>query len=341
MTKLKLFIQVCLLSVSVCASAQIKSSDIIGQWVITKINFKDGAELPDENLLKYTFVKYTFAESNKMYSTTKAENRGLLTYYQLKKDQLIINNASGLILNNFLINKRGTDTLVILRKGPKGFADPDAMLYTFVREEIVHRSLSNSLKGDYTMSGSDTVYNQSPALYARFNLSEGFESYVMDEIKEQAGEQGTALFKVSFIVDRNGVADSIKVLKGIWQAYDEMYLNVFKKVKNKWKPALLNGKPVAVRMFVEARYVASAMIQPSNVYTKQGDDFYNNGQFDIAIQYFDAALKNYPDNESNLYKRGICKLRLNDTQGALMDFKSVKEMRGNLKLDSLIAQYSK
>ncbi|RZL17307.1 MAG: hypothetical protein EOO89_08525, partial [Pedobacter sp.] len=239
------------------------------------------------------------------------------------------------------ISKRGTDTLNILRKGPKGFADPDALLYTFVREPLVQLSRSKVSAADFTVTGKDTVYNQSSMLYAKFFLPSGFEDYALDEIKDKAGEQGTAVFRMSFIVDKNGVADSVKVIKGIWQAYDELYLKAFKKAKTKWKPALLNGKPVAVRMFAEAKYVSSAMIQPSNVYSSQGDEFYNNGKFDVAVQYFDAALKNYPDNETNLFKRGICKLRLDDIPGALADLKAVKEMRGDLQVDKLIEEYSK
>jgi tetratricopeptide (TPR) repeat protein len=341
MTKLTLSLLLFYLTVYTTAFAQVKPSEIFGSWVITNVTFKDGAELPDENPLKYTFVKYTFDEANKMYSTTKAHNRGALSFYQIKKDQLIINNASGVIVNNFLISKRGLDTLTILRKGPKGFADPDALIYTFVRENLVQQSKSKILASDFTISGKDTVYNQSSVLYAKFYLPSGFESYALDEIKDKAGEQGTAVFRMSFIVDKNGVADSIKVLKGIWDVYDELYLKAFKKAKTKWKPAILNGKPVAVRMFAEAKYVSSAMIQPSNVYSSQGDEFYNNGKFDVAIQYFDAALKNYPDNEINLYKRAICKLRLDDTPGALVDLKAVKEMRGDLQVDKLIAEHSK
>lgn len=341
MTKLTLSLLLCYLTVHTTAFAQVKPSEIFGSWVITNVTFKDGADLPDENPLKYTFVKYTFDEANKMYSTTKAHNRGALSFYQIKKDQLIINNASGVIVNNFLISKRSLDTLTILGKGPKGFADPDALIYTFVRENLVQQSKSKILASDFTISGKDTVYNQSSVLYAKFYLPSGFESYALDEIKDKAGEQGTALFRMSFIVDKNGGADSIKVLKGIWDVYDELYLKAFKKAKTKWKPAILNGKPVAVRMFAEAKYVSSAMIQPSNVYSSQGDEFYNNGKFDVAIQYFDAALKNYPDNEINLYKRAICKLRLDDTPGALVDLKAVKEMRGDLQVDKLIAEHSK
>ncbi|MBC7566482.1 MAG: energy transducer TonB [Pedobacter sp.] len=341
MTKLNYTLLLFFLMLSITAFSQVKPSEIYGSWVITNITFKDGAALPDENPLKYTFVKYTFDEANKMYSSTKAESRGTLTYYQVKKDQLIINNASGVIVSNFLISKRGADTLNILRKGPKGFADPDAMIYTFVREDLVQQAQSKVASNNFTIAGRDTVYNQSSFLYAKFNLPAGFESYAMEEMKDKAGEQGTALFRMSFIVDKNGVADSVKVIKGIWQAYDDMYLKAFKKVKGKWKPAMLNGKPVAVRMFVEARYVSSAMIQPSIVYSSQGDVFFNNGKFDVAVQYYDAALKNYPENESNMYKRAICKLRLNDTAGGLIDLKAVKDMKGSLQVDELIAQYSK
>jgi hypothetical protein len=341
MTKLNYALFLGLLTACSTAIAQIKPSELLGPWVITDLTFNDGAALPDENPVKYTFVKYTFDASNVIYSTSKAANRGVQAYYQIKKDQLIINSASGAILNTFLISKRGPDTLKILHKGPKGFADPDALMYTFVREQVVQKSRLKDLSKDIIISGNDTVYNQSPSLYAKFYLPAGFETYALQEMKEKAGEQGTAVFRMSFIVDKNGVVDSIKVIKGIWQAYDDMYLKTFNKVKSKWKPALLNGKPVAVRMFAEAKYVASAMIEPSNVYTRQGDESYRIGKFDTAVQYYDAALKNYPDNEANLYKRGICKLRLDDVPGALADFRAVKEMRGNLQVDPLIALCSK
>ena len=342
MTKLNLtlLLMVFIASTSV-STGQIKPSELLGSWVITNLTFKDGAPFPDENPLKYTFVKYTFAEGNKMYSSTKAHVRGAMTYYQIKKDQLIINNLSGQIINNFLISKRGTDTLSIIRKGPKGFGDPDALLYTFVKEGVVQKSKSALQTIDLIRPGLDTVFSESASLYANFQNPEGFENYALDDLKDKAGEQGTGLFRMSFIVDKNGIVDSVKIIRGIWKAFDDMYLKAFTKVKSKWKPALINGRPVSVRMFVEARFVASAMIEPSNVYTRQGDGFYNNGKFDVAIQYFEAALKNYPDSETTLYKRGICKLRLDDIDGGLADLRAVKDMRGNLQVDELISQYKK
>lgn len=320
---------------------QVKPSEIYGPWVISGLSYKDNSPLPDEDPVKYTFVKYTFAESNVMYSTTKIHARGEMAYYQIKKDQLIINNASGVILSNFLISKQGADTLIILRKGPKGFADPLSLKYTFVREDLAQQSKLKSSKPEFTVLKGDTVYNQSQTIYAKFYQPAGFEKYAIDELKEKAGEQGTASFRMSFIVDKEGHADSIQVIKGIWKAYDDMYVKTFKKISGKWKPAMLNGKPVAVRMYADARYVAPAMIEPSNVYSRQGDDQYRIGKYDIALQYYDAALKNYPDDEENLYKRAICKLRTEDIPGALADLKSVKEMRGNLQVDDLIAKYSK
>jgi len=321
--------------------AQVKPSEIFGSWLVTSIKYKDDTPLPDEDPIKYIFVKYLFDESNVMYSSTKSHLRGEMAYYQIKKDQLIINNTAGAIMSTFLISKIGKDTLNILRKGAKGFADPKSLKYTFVREHLFQQALSKALKNDYTVSGVDTIYNQSPVLYAKFYQPAGFEKYVIDELKEKAGEQGTASFRISFIVDKKGVADSVKIVKGIWKAYDDMYLNAFKKVKSKWKPAMLNGKPVSVRMYADARYVASGMVQPSIVYSGQGDDLYATGKYDLAIQYYDAALKNYPDNEDNLYRRAICKIRLDDIPGALVDLKAVKDMRGNMQVDELIVKYSK
>jgi tetratricopeptide (TPR) repeat protein len=341
MAKLNSCVLLILLTVSLSSFAQVKSSEIFGSWIITSISFKDGSALPDENPLKYTFVKYTFDEANKMYSSTKSANRGGLTYYQIKKDQLIINNISGVIISNFLISKKGPDTLKILRKGPKGFGDPDAIQYTFVRENLVQQAQAKSNANNYTISGKDTVYNQSPTLYAKFYQPAGIEEYVTTEMKDKAGEQGTGLFRMSFVVDKNGIADSIKVIRGIWQGFDDLYIKAFKKAKSKWKPAMLNGKPVAVKMFAEAKFAAMAMIRPSLTYGSQADALFNNGKYEEAMQYYDAALKNYADNEENTYKRAVCKLRLNDIAGGLADLKLVKEMQGNLQVDSLIAEYSK
>ena len=341
MTKLNRSI-VTLLFFLICSStfAQVKYSQIYGPWVVSGLSYKDNSPLPDEDPIKYTFIKYTFAESNVMYSTTKIHARGEMAYYQIKKDQLIINNVSGVILNNFLISKQGEDTLIILRKGPKGFADPLSLKYTFVREDVAKQTKLKASKPEFRVLNGDTVYNQSQYIYAKFYQPAGFEQYATDDLKEKAGEQGTASFRMSFIVDKAGHVDSIQVIKGIWKAYDDMYIKTFKKVIGKWKPAMLNGKPVAVRMYADARYVAQAMIEPSNVYTRQGDDQYRIGKYDIAIQYYDAALKNYPDHEENLYKRAICKLRIKDIPGALEDLKAVKEMRGNLQVDDLISKYS-
>jgi hypothetical protein len=76
-------------------NAQIKTDNIWGSWVVTKVTHKDGTELPEENILKYTYVKYTFESPDKMFITQIYHEKGGLFLFEIINNELILKSFAG------------------------------------------------------------------------------------------------------------------------------------------------------------------------------------------------------------------------------------------------------
>jgi TonB family protein len=55
------------------------------------------------------------------------------------------------------------------------------------------------------------------------------------------------IVSVSFVIDKNGKPDQVKVLNSLGSAFDTEALRVISGMPQ-WKPAMINGKPVAARI---------------------------------------------------------------------------------------------
>lgn len=58
---------------------------------------------------------------------------------------------------------------------------------------------------------------------------------------------------VQFIINEDGTCSDFEVVKGIGYGCDEAAVEAFKKMP-KWKPGLVNGKPVKVRLQMAYNY---------------------------------------------------------------------------------------
>lgn len=68
---------------------------------------------------------------------------------------------------------------------------------------------------------------------------------------QAAGIEGTVV--VTFVVDRNGEINDVKVLKGLGFGIDEEAIRVVQGMP-RWSPGMQNGKPVAVRFTLPVKF---------------------------------------------------------------------------------------
>jgi len=334
--KYSLLLFICLAGHSLFAQAG--TDNIYGSWVKTKLTYKNGAELPDENILKYTYVKYTFESPDKMYISPYYYAIGGQYSFEINNNELVLKSYAGSILNTIRIEELGPDKLVLLQEGRDGFDDPTSLIYYFTPEPTYQSSLKLTADDIYSVTAGDTIYKENPKVYASYKGG-NFLGYLTEHIGHgEVMHNKSGHIVASFIVSKAGIADSLKILQSISPEYDKYYTKAFKSARNDWKPSTLNGKIVEVVMFQEITYSTSDMMLPSYNNTSEANASFKEKNYARALYYYDEALKSIPTDKENLYNRGICKKMLGNLAGACEDWKKIKELGGS-QADDLLAKY--
>jgi len=320
-------------------SAQVKTNLIYDSWVATHITYKDGAELPDDNPIKYNFTKYTFTSPNKINISFAYAEKGTPYLFEIAGNLLTLKTEAGWAMNTLRIEELTPEKLVMLQGGINGFDDPSAVKYEFKRETDYQVALLLTANDIYSVAGSDTIYRESPKIYAAFK-GDSFQSFLTESMGSSSGGSKSGRILTSFLVSDEGVADSLTILESLGAQYDKAYTRAFYKAKNKWNAAQLNGKKVKVRMMQEIRYFTSDMMLPAYSYTRDADAAFKEQKYELALYYFDKALNRVSTDKENLYKRGICKQMLGNQPGACEDWQMVKKLGGST-VDTLLAKYCK
>lgn len=319
--------------------AQLKPQDIWGSWILTKVTFADNTELPDENMIKYAFIKYTFAKPNQMYYSGVYNEAGTNQVFELANNQIIVQSDAAFILNTMQVKQLHDRVLIIVQKGSNGFNDADAIKYHFIKEDALQDSLRLTDKDIFSAVSGDTVYKESRKLYPSF-IGSSFQDYLSKEIgTSNLMYRKSGYIKASFIVRKSGLADSLKIINNISPKYDKVFTRLFLAGKNNWTPAYLAGKPVDVQKFIEIRYLNSEQTIPAYFTGNQANQAYNLQDYQSALALYDKALESVPTDKDNLYKRGMCKKNLGDIKGAVEDWKKIKEL-GGTNVDVLLEKYT-
>ncbi|WP_316788912.1 hypothetical protein [Pedobacter frigoris] len=335
--KFKIFLYLCFLSTSVLA--QIKTSELYGSWIATRVTYLSGEELPDENILKYTYVKYNFKPTDKMFYSGVYYNLGWEMFFNVVGDRINVSSSAGTVVNVFKVLDLKKSTLVIVQSTAQGFTDPMAIKYTFTREEILQDAMPLTNADVFRINGTDTLYQSGQKIYAQFSGPD-FSDYISANMGKREISVKSGELLVSFIVDKDGVADSLKILQGINPKYDKAYVEIFNSAKHKWSPARINGKPVSVLMQQEKKYFTSDKAIPSYFEGNKANLAYNNGNYELALHYYNLALGSKPDDKEQLYKRGICKQKLGNLNGACEDWRKVKALGGE-EANALLEKFCK
>ena len=317
--------------------AQFKKSNIYGTWVASKITYADGSGLADENVLKYTYIKYQFSHPDKFSVSNSYFEQGAENTFEVKKASVLIRSVQGGLLNSFRVELI-KDTLILLQEGPDDFNNPNALKFYFIPESTYQKSISLKVGDIYSIKSGDTIYSSSPKIYAHYN-GNSFQQYVYAGIKDRISmKDRVGHLAAGFIVSKTGYADSVKILEGIDDEFNKQFIKTFNQAKKDWKPATLNGKAVSTHMMVDLRYSSSATVIPAYFSTQKANAAYNDKDYKLALYYYDMALNSEPSDKENLYKRGMCKLFLGNSGGACEDWNKAKAL-GSGAVDAVIEKY--
>ncbi|GAA4202984.1 hypothetical protein GCM10022289_18550 [Pedobacter jeongneungensis] len=323
---------------SVLCKAQIKSGDLSGSWVAGKVNYLSGDDLPDENVLKYTYVKYTFTMPDKMYFSSVYHTLGSELLFELRGNKLLVKSSVGFVMNTLKIMELSKTKLVLVMADANGSLEsPTAIRYTFYPEPLVQRSLALSPDDIYKIKGTDTVFNSSQKIYALFKGPD-FSNYISYELSKMGIYVKTGALQATFIVNASGKADSLKIIQGINANYDKAYTKIFYAAQYKWEAATHNGKPVNVLMHQEKKYFKTDEVIPSFFNAQKANAAYEEKNYEVALYYYDLSLKDRPDDKENFYRRGVCRQQLGNLEGACSDWKKVQSLNSSLA-DALLAKY--
>lgn len=333
----KILVCLCFLSTSILA--QIKTPDLYGAWVATRITYLSGDELPDENILKYTYVKYYFAAPDKLFVSGIYYDWGREGAFDVVGDRINFKTPEGYLMNTLRVLELSTNKLVIVHGSEHGLTDPWAIKYTFIREQVVQDAIPLSPSDIFSVKGADTLYQSGQKIYAQFT-GPAFSDYISENMGKKKVSTKSGELLASFIVDRNGHADSLKILQGINPKYDKTYIDIFNSARKRWIPAQLNGKLVPVVMQQRMRYFTIDEAMPSYFNGNKANDAYNNKDYELALQYYNLALENRPDEKDHLYRRGVCKQKLGNLEGACADWQKLKSLGGN-EANAMIEKFCK
>jgi hypothetical protein len=332
------FLLVLLLALSLNATTAQKIENIYKTWVLSKISYRNGSELPDGNPLKYLYMKYEFAYLDKYRVSTIFNERGEECPFYIKDNILLLKSTQGSVINSLRI-QRLDDKLILLQGGDNGFDDPTSLLFVFVPEKVYQASIKLNPGDIHSVYNGDTTFVASPKIYANYN-GESFQRYIYDGISDRINMHGRAVhFVANFIVSKNGIADSLQILESVDPEFDRRVVKIFNQQKKNWKPASLNGKTVNVLMQVDLRYLMSEAVLPAYSAGQKGLIAYNNKNFEVAEYYYDKAIESNPTDKEYLFMRGMCKFSLGNKAGACEDWNKGKALGSTAAIDDVLLKY--
>lgn len=333
-----LILFLCFITLNV--SAQFKADKLYGTWVKAKVTYSDGTDLPDDNILKYSYLKYNFSYPNGVCSSIAYYETGKQNQFELNQRVLNIKTAEGGLMNSFKIESFN-DTLVVTQRGRDGFDDPATLKFYLVPEYVYQNSIQLKPADVHSIIVNDTIYKESPKIYAGYK-GPSFQAFMYAGIAESIEMHNReGHFVATFVVSKTGIADSLKIIEGIDEKFSKRFIKVFNKAKKEWKPAALNGRYVSVLMFVDLRYLTSDSVIPNYFLSNEGNKAYNEKDYAKALYYFDQAIAKLPTDKDNLLKRGTCRMLLGNIKGACEDWNTIISLGRSEPAEMMLKKYCK
>jgi hypothetical protein len=309
-----------------------------GSYVATKVTYLTDDELPDDNILKYTYVKYTFTTPDQISIASEYQENGTPYNYVIQGNRLFIKTTAGSVMNTLKIMESDENKLVLISGSASGtLDDPKSIKYTLYNEKIIQQRMALTPDDIFSIRNNDTTFKAGQKIYAQFK-GPSFLTYVYDELgKKNFGIKNAELVS-TFIINSKGQPDSLRIIQGISPKVDAAYIKVFNAAKNMWIPAHNNDKPVKVLMSQNLKYLSIEQTMPSYFNSQKANSAYQEKDYELALYHYDRALEVKGDDIENLYRRGICKQMLGNLKGACMDWQQIHAL-GRNTADELLAKY--
>lgn len=131
--------------------------------------------------------------------------------------------------------------------------------------------------------------------------------------------QGTVYLSV--FVEEDGSITNIKELKGLAGGCTEEAIRVVNLTHGMWEPAIVNGKPVQVKLILPVRFKVRDLTNSTQTdYYKIGMDLMKAGKYEQAIGFFSHSTSDEAVKVDALYFRGLCKFHVKDYINAISDW---------------------
>ncbi|WP_316823083.1 energy transducer TonB [Pedobacter gandavensis] len=313
---------------------------LYGSYVATKISYLSDDELPEDNILKYTYTKYTFSNSDRISSSGVYSEIGTNFLFAIEGNRLIIKSEAGAVINTMKIMESTANKLVLVSSASNGsLEDPWAIKYTLYNEQFLQSKLPLTPDDIFSIKGTDTLYKSGQKIYAQFQ-GPSFQQYMYEQLGKKKMNIRNGQLLSTFIIDKNGHPDSLRIIQGINPKFDAEYIKAFNSSKNKWQPAKLNNENVKVLMSQELKYLSTEEGIPTYFLSQKANKAYKDKDYELALYYYDKALELKNDDIVNLYRRGICRQVLGNLKGACADWIKIQAL-GNPTANELLLKYCK
>jgi len=135
---------------------------------------------------------------------------------------------------------------------------------------------------------------------------------------------------LSFIIDKDGNIDSIKVLHQPDYLFTLQVLSALDKSKGLWIPSQVNGRPIDKKYIANFKFATST--EPSDLKEK-GLRSYKKGDMEKALKNIDIAIK-YNCYDKELYEvRSKIYMNLNKIDQANSDIEKIDSINNYLLID--------
>ncbi len=175
------------------------------------------------------------------------------------------NGVEGKVYINFVVEKDGSIDSVKVLRGIGSGCDEEAVRVIkampnwnpgMQKNKAVRVSYNVPIKFSLGNNTTDTIYTvvekmpEFPGGFKKLMVYLG-DNINYPEAAKKAGIYGRVF--VSFVVEKDGRINEVKVLRGIGSGCDQEAIRVVKSMPN-WKPGLFDGKPVRVQYNLPIKY---------------------------------------------------------------------------------------
>lgn len=95
----------CFFIFTLSAKAQFKPSDLFQSWVLTQVQYNDESEVPDQDITKYSYQKYTFTKPNVLNLAFDYDYLGDEMSFELKGNRLAIKSKLGFVTKTMRVEQ--------------------------------------------------------------------------------------------------------------------------------------------------------------------------------------------------------------------------------------------